>query len=137
MPRTDLLELVLLLALFCGIRTPWSETAPWSRIDRARDLTCDGDSLPVSPGEINRGNRVQKCPGVRMHMIMEELCGLRIFHNLPHVHDHDLIAYVFHNSQIMGDEHVRQAVLILQIHQKVQYLCLDGDIQGGDRLVKQ
>ena len=35
----------------------------------------------------------------------------------------------------MGDEHVGQPHIILKVHEQVQYLRLDGYVQGGYRLI--
>ena len=40
-----------------------------------------------------------------------------------------------HDRQVMGDEHVGQAHLLLQVFHQVQDLCLDGHVQRRYRLV--
>ncbi|GAA2396301.1 hypothetical protein GCM10010404_62540 [Nonomuraea africana] len=56
--------------------------------------------------------------------------------DLPQVHDRDPVGHVPHHGQVMGDEHARQAELVLQPFQQVDDLGLDGgDVQGGDGLV--
>ena len=40
-----------------------------------------------------------------------------------------------HGGQVVGNEHVGQALLLLQVLHEVQDLGLDGHVQSGDRLV--
>ena len=42
---------------------------------------------------------------------------------------------VLDNAQIMCNEHVSQAQLVLQIHQKIEDLRLNGDVKSRNRLV--
>ena len=39
------------------------------------------------------------------------------------------------DGQIVGDEKIRQVALFLQGFQQVDDLCLNGDVQRGDRLI--
>ena len=40
-----------------------------------------------------------------------------------------------HHGQVVGDEHVGQALVLLQVLQQVQDLGLNGHVQSGNRLV--
>ena len=40
-----------------------------------------------------------------------------------------------HDGQVVGDEQISGSVLLLQVLQQVQDLGLDGNVQGGNRLV--
>ena len=40
-----------------------------------------------------------------------------------------------HQTQIVRNEQVSELELFLQIHQQVDHLCLDGDVERGDRFV--
>ena len=51
------------------------------------------------------------------------------------VHHRDAMADVLHYRQIMGDEQVGQPELVLQVHQEIDHLRLDGDVESRDRLV--
>ena len=70
-----------------------------------------------------------------MERILEQILGLGIFHTLAQIHDHDLVADVLDHAQIVGDKDIGQLFLILQIHQQIQDLCLNGNVQCRDRLV--
>ena len=47
----------------------------------------------------------------------------------------DLVADVLDDGEVMGDEEVGEAELLLQIHEKIDDLGLDGNVEGADRLV--
>ena len=47
----------------------------------------------------------------------------------------DLIADVFNDGEVVGDKEVSKVELFLEIHQKVDDLGLDRDIEGTDRFV--
>ena len=55
--------------------------------------------------------------------------------SFPRSHHRDAAADVFHDGEIVGDEEVRDASLLLQILEQVDDLRLDRDIQGADRFV--
>lgn len=40
-----------------------------------------------------------------------------------------------HDGKVVGDKHQRQPQILLQLLKKVKYLGLDGDVEGGYRLV--
>ena len=50
-------------------------------------------------------------------------------------HDRDAVAHVTHDGEVVGDEEVAHPALLLELQQEVEDLALDGDVQGGDRLV--
>ena len=70
-----------------------------------------------------------------MHRILEQLLGGCPLYTLPQIHHRDLIGDVLHHAQIMRNKEIRQADLLLQVHQEVQNLGLDGHVQRGHRLV--
>ena len=47
----------------------------------------------------------------------------------------DLIADVLHDSKIVGDKKVRKIEFLLQIHQEVHDLSLDGDVESTDGFI--
>ena len=55
--------------------------------------------------------------------------------NFAEVHDRHPMADVLHNTQIMRDEKVSELELLLQIHQQVDDLGLDGNIERAHWLV--
>src|SRR6266478_4590593 len=61
--------------------------------------------------------------------------GRGAFDDFPAIHHQHVVADVFDHGEIVGDEEVGELELVLEILKKVHDLRLDGDIQGGDRLI--
>ena len=70
-----------------------------------------------------------------MQRVFEQRFARRVFHDLAQVHHGDLVAEVLHHAEVVRDEEVGQAELLLQRAQQVEDLRLDGDIERRDRLV--
>ena len=65
----------------------------------------------------------------------EQLCGGRFLDQLPAQQNAHAVAQIAHHRKIMCDEQKRKAVLRLQMAEQVDDLCLNGHIQGANRLV--
>ena len=57
------------------------------------------------------------------------------FYNLAQVHDGNAGADVTHYGQIVGDKEIGQPESHLQVLDQVNDLRLNGNVQGGDRLI--
>ena len=57
------------------------------------------------------------------------------FHNLPGIHQSDLVRHLGHDSQIMGNEQHGHFLALLQLFKQVQNLRLDSHVQGGGGFV--
>ena len=66
----------------------------------------------------------------------EELVGRCDLDDPAEVHHRDAIRDVADDREIVGDEHVGEVELALQLDQQVQHLRLDRDVERGDRLVR-
>ena len=86
-------------------------------------------------GKVGHGDGAQQGLGVGVLGVGEEFVGGGHLHALPQVHHHDLVGDVLHDAHVVGDEQVGQAQFLLQVHEEVEDLGLDGDVQGRDRLV--
>ena len=53
------------------------------------------------------------------------------------VHHHDAARHEAHDLQVVADEDVGEAELVLEIEQQVQHLRLDRLVERRDRLVEQ
>jgi hypothetical protein len=51
-----------------------------------------------------------------------------LFNKFAMLKDGDLVADVFHDGEIVGDEKIGQGEFLLEIHQKIHDLSLDGDV---------
>ena len=70
-----------------------------------------------------------------MSRVGEYLVHRALLHDTPGVHDHHIVRHLGDNAQVVGDEHNGGIDLILQVTQQVQYLRLDGHIQGRGGLI--
>ncbi len=68
--------------------------------------------------------------GVWMPGLVEDFTGPTNFDNASQIHNGNGLAQVTHDPQIVGNKDHGQAPLLLQIKEEVQYLSLNGDIQG-------
>jgi hypothetical protein len=66
----------------------------------------------------------------------EELLGRRQLDDLAQVHDGDAVGDVADHGEVMRDEEVGQVELVLQLHEQVEHLGLDRDVERRDRLVR-
>ena len=55
--------------------------------------------------------------------------------DLAVVHDRHHIGHKLDDAQIVADEDIRQSARLLQVIQQIQNLCLDGNIECGNRFV--
>src|SRR5699024_19579 len=67
--------------------------------------------------------------------VVEDIVGSALFHHAAGVHDHHIVGHAGHHAKIVGDEHDGGVDLLLELHQKIQDLRLDGHVQGGGGLV--
>ena len=70
-----------------------------------------------------------------MQRILVQLVAARQLHQLAQVHHRDAIADVADDGEVVGDEEVGEAELLLQVFQQVDDLRLNRDVKRGDRLV--
>ena len=82
------------------------------------------------------GDRIQKSPGIGMKRIPVDLLAFADFHQISQIHDAHPVGYVPHHGQVVGNEQVGKAELLLKIAQHIDDLRLDGYIQSGDGFVQ-
>jgi len=73
--------------------------------------------------------------GVGVFGVVVDLVAAAAFDDAAEVHHRDVVAEVFDDGEVVGDEQVREAELLLQFAKQVENLRLDGDVQRTDRLV--
>ena len=89
---------------------------------------------PCAPRLRDRHRRQQRLGvGVQRHLEQARLVGH--LDDAAEIHDRDPVADVLDHRQIVRDEQVGQLELVLQIHQQVDDLRLDRDVERRDRLV--
>ena len=57
------------------------------------------------------------------------------FHELPEVHNRDAIRDVPDHAEVVGDEQIGEAVLLLEVFEQIDDLRLNGHVQGGNGFV--
>ena len=70
-----------------------------------------------------------------MDRIVEKLVLGSNLHDLSQVHDDDPIADMSNDSEIMGYEKIGEIIFFLDIHEQIDYLRLNGNIECGYRFV--
>ena len=89
------------------------------------------------PAEGRVGDRDGRHQGLRVRVLLvpEQLATVGQLGDPAEVHDRDPVADVLDDAHVVGDEHVGQPELALELLQQVQDLRLDRDVERGDRLV--
>ena len=70
-----------------------------------------------------------------MQRVRIDLICSAFFHQLPEVHDSDVIGNITHHGKVVGNEKIGQPLFLLEVPEHVDHLGLDGDIQRGDRFI--
>ena len=113
------------------------EPAPRRRIDRAGDVTGEEDPPPFALGHrVGLGDRRQERLRVRVRCVVVQLVGRPDLDQLAEVHHRHHVAHVAHDRQVVGDEQVAEAELLLQVLEQVDHAGLDADVERGDGLVE-
>jgi hypothetical protein len=68
--------------------------------------------------------------------MLEQIIVFSHLDDLAQVHHRHPVAHMMDHTEVMGDKQIRQAELSLQIFEQIQYLSLDGDIEGRYRFVR-
>ena len=69
--------------------------------------------------------------GGRTKQLVRRTC----FDDAPEVHHGDAVGDLTHHPQIMTDEEIAEPQPVLQIHEQIDHLRLDGDVQRRDGLI--
>src|ERR1700722_6608272 len=72
---------------------------------------------------------------VFMLWVVQDLAGRAVLNHGAGPHHEYLVAELCDDRQVMGDEHEREPLGLLQLLQQVQDLGLHGNVQGGRRFV--
>lgn len=131
-----LLELqVALGALLRAVFAAGGEAAAGFGVDGVRDLALYDLPLAVAALERGDGDGGEEHLRVGVQRVLEELARRGLLDALAHVEHGDLVGDVLDDGEVVRDEHVGQAHLVLQVHQQVEYLRLDADVERGHGLI--
>ena len=70
-----------------------------------------------------------------MHRPAEDLVRRSRFHEAAAIHDGDAVGENLHHGEIMADEEEGEPLAVAQIHQQIEHLRLDEEIESGDGLI--
>jgi len=116
-----------------GERAARMESTPRRRINRIWDLAFD--HFARAPAHFQIGYSIKQHARVRMLGISEQLGGRRHFDKPAKIHNTNTCGHVPDDGQVVADEKVGEAELILQVAHEVQNLGLHGDVECRCRLV--
>src|SRR5437868_2726752 len=120
----------------CRLRAARMESAAARRIDRRGNVTHQDDALAGRRrGRVRDGHCRQQRARVGMPGVVVEIRRLRVFDHLAEVHDGDPVADVPYDRQVVRDEEIGQAEVLLQVGKQVDDLRLNRDVKSRDRLV--
>ena len=122
----------LFLTAIRAVRAAACERAADLIPDRARDIAGEGQAFFFIKGAFRR-DRGEKCLCIRVLRICVDSLGGVELHDTSQIHDHDPVADVFDDAEVMGDENISQVKLLLQAAEEVDDLCLDRNVQSGYR----
>src|SRR6266851_1895488 len=133
-----------------GVRTALVKGAARGRVERRRQLTLDGDPrarcrlLPrgktgsgISSQALRSRTQLRRArkqgAGVRVGGPSEH-CRLRsLLDDRAEIHDRDCVGNVAHDLQVVRYEKIGDAQFLLQIHQQIQHLRLNRNVERGYR----
>jgi len=121
-------------AFFDGHMTARVEGAAGGGMDGAGYFAPEFDA-PAGAAWFGSGDGGKQGHGVRMFGVAVDFIGPGVFDDAAEVHDGDIVANVFDDGEIMGDEEIGQAELSLEVRQEINDLGLNRDVQGADRLI--
>src|SRR6476620_11541173 len=102
------------------------EPARARRIDRARDVAFEDDRLALAAAlGVRDRNRRKECARVRVLRLLVERVTRRELRDLAQVHDHHAVGDVADDVQVVGDEDVREAEVVLEVLEQVEDLSLN------------
>jgi len=117
-------------------RTPRAKRAADRRVKGARDFSREDDALPRAlHSRVGDGNCGEESPRVRVKGIPVELVARRHLYEVAEVHHADAIGEVADHGEVVGDEEVGKAALLLEAVEEVYDLGLDRDVQSRNGLV--
>lgn len=121
------------LTFLFRVRASGLKEAPFSREGEPGFLFFQTFFPPLSRIEFRNGPEQEL--RVRMKRPAKKILPTGHFHDLSQIHHSNSITDVFDDSKIMRNEEIREPQLISKVHQKVEDLGLDGDIEGRDGFI--
>ena len=119
-----------------GPRAAGVEAACLGRVRRARHVALEHDLLAGRVlARVRDRHRGEQRDGVRVDRVLVDLVRGPDLDDLAQVHHRDPVGDVADDAEVVGDEHVGEPELVLQVLEQVDDLRLDRDVEGRDGLV--
>jgi hypothetical protein len=99
------------------------------RRERARNLTRDRGETPLAC--IDPRHFGQQRLRVWVIRPIEHLLGRGTFHDATEIHDQHAIREMFDHAKIVTDEQIGQVQIAAKVHEQIEDLCLNRNIQRG------
>src|SRR5258706_9869328 len=116
------------------VRAAWVKAASRWRVERRRWFALR--DLPVHAlAWVRVGYRRKQQARVWVLRILKDRFARRFFDYLAQVHHGDAVAEVANHAQIVRDVYKRQVIVLLQVREQIQDLCLYGHVERRGRLV--
>ena len=109
------------------------EVATGRWVERRRNLPLD--RLEPPPPRIEPRHLPEQCLGIGVVRFGEQFFGRPKLDDSPQIHDRHAIGQVLDDTQIMADEQIGKSKLLAQLHEQVEDLSLDRDIERRHRFV--
>ena len=111
-----------------------AEGAAGRWVDGAGDI-ASGEVALRAVGGVGDGDGAEEGAGVGVERASGDGFGGPDFHDAAEVHDGDAGGDVADDGEVVGDEEVADAGFALEVHEEVEDLALDGDVECGDWFV--
>ena len=116
-----------------GVLATRGEGASLGEVQEVDGRASDG--LELLAHGVERGDGAQQALGVLVLGVVEDLLGGAALAVGAGVHDHDLIAHLGDDAQVVGDHDDGHAQLLLERLHELEDLGLDGDVERRGGLV--
>ena len=124
------------MAAILANRTTAAELTLLAKINGVRKCTLQHDSLTVLLNiRIRDRDCRKKSLGIRMHWVLEKLLTVSKLNKRSQVHNTNTVTDVLHHGKVVCNKQVSQPTLSLKLLQKVDNLCLDGNVQSRNGLI--
>ena len=117
-----------------GVGATGMEAASARRIRRRGNISLENDSVHLFVG-VGVGDRGEERLGVGVKGILEDLLLRTELNHLTEVHNSDFVRDELNYRQIVRNEEVGEVHRLLQILQKIDDLCLNGNVKRGNGLI--
>ena len=129
------LRLVLMAAVLAN-RTAAAELTFITKSDGVRKSTFQHNSVTILLNiRIRNRNCGKKCLGIWVHRILKKLLTVSKLNKRSQIHNTNTVTDMLNHGKVMGNKQISQSTLSLKLLQKVDNLCLNGNVQSGDWLI--